>query len=193
MRFILFVAAFRAFSSLIYLLFLGHFLIIDWELFTVKGVSFVYRIIFDWVSLLFLRVVFIISRRVIFYSHEYIGHEKSKVSFAWVVLLFVISMMFLIIRPRLISVILGWDGLGLVSYLLVIYYQNYKSYAAGMITCLTNRIGDRAILVAIGWILSLGRMDFLFFIREIKFELVVRGAFIVLAAITKRAQIPFSA
>lgn len=64
--------------------------------------------------------------------------------------LFVISMMFLIISPRLIRVILGWDGLGLVSYLLVIYYQNYKSYSAGMITCLTNRIGDRAILVAIG-------------------------------------------
>lgn len=41
--------------------------------------------------------------------------------------------------------------------------------------------------------LSLGRLDFLFFIREIKLELIVRGAFIVLAAITKRAQIPFSA
>jgi len=41
--------------------------------------------------------------------------------------------------------------------------------------------------------LSLGRLDFLFFIRELKLELLVRGAFIVLAAITKRAQIPFSA
>jgi NADH-ubiquinone oxidoreductase chain 5 len=80
-----------------------------------------------------------------------------------------------------------------VSYLLVIYYQNYKSYSAGIITCLTNRIGDRAILVAIGWMLSLGSLDFLFFIRELKLELLVAGAFIVLAAITKRAQIPFSA
>jgi NADH-ubiquinone oxidoreductase chain 5 len=80
-----------------------------------------------------------------------------------------------------------------VSYLLVVYYQNYKSYSAGMITCLTNRIGDRAILVAMGWMLSLGSLDFLFFVREIKLELVVRGAFIILAAMTKRAQIPFSA
>jgi NADH-ubiquinone oxidoreductase chain 5 len=35
--------------------------------------------------------------------------------------------MFLIIRPNLISMLLGWDGLGLVSYCLVIYYQNVKS------------------------------------------------------------------
>lgn len=175
------------------IVYLGQFLAVDWELFEYKGVSFVYRIIFDWVSLIFLAVVFIISRRVIFYRHEYIRHEKTKVSFAWVVLLFVLSMIFLIIRPRLLRIILGWDGLGLVSYLLVIYYQNYKSYSAGIITCLTNRIGDRAILVAIGWILSLGRLDFYFFVNNKRLELIVGGGFIVLAAITKRAQIPFSA
>jgi NADH:ubiquinone oxidoreductase subunit 5 (subunit L)/multisubunit Na+/H+ antiporter MnhA subunit len=88
-------------------LFSGQFLIIDWELFTVKGSSFVYSIIFDWVRLLFLRVVFLISRRVMFYSHEYIRHEKRKVPFAWVVFLFVISIMFLIISPSLVRVILG--------------------------------------------------------------------------------------
>lgn len=78
------------------------------------------------------------------------AHEKTKNSFAFIVFLFVISIIFLIIRPNLVSVILGWDGLGLVSYLLVIYYQNYKSFAAGMLTCLSNRVGDSAILVAIG-------------------------------------------
>ena len=44
------------------------------------------------------------------------------------VLIFVVSMMFLIISPNVISILLGWDGLGLVSYLLVIYYQNVRSY-----------------------------------------------------------------
>jgi NADH-ubiquinone oxidoreductase chain 5 len=36
--------------------------------------------------------------------------------------MFVVSIMFLIARPNVISILLGWDGLGLVSYLLVIYY-----------------------------------------------------------------------
>jgi len=55
----------------------------------------------------------------------------------------------LIISPNLIRILLGWDGLGLVSYCLVIYFQNIKSYNAGILTALSNRIGDVALLLAI--------------------------------------------
>jgi len=65
------------------------------------------------------------------------------------VLAFVISIGFLIISPNLIRILLGWDGLGLVSYVLVIYYQNEKSANAGMLTALSNRVGDVAILLSI--------------------------------------------
>lgn len=100
--------------------------------------------------------------------------------------------MFLIIRPRLIRIILGWDGLGLVSYLLVIYYQNYKSYSAGIVTCLTNRIGDSALLVAMGWALGWGSFDFFYYLSFNNKEVIIISIFIILAAITKSAQIPFS-
>ena len=46
--------------------------------------------------------------------------------FIYLVLLFVISITFLIIRPNIIIILLGWDGLSLVSYCSVIYYQNVK-------------------------------------------------------------------
>lgn len=118
--------------------------------------------------------------------------EPIKTSFAFVVFLFVISMIFLIVRPNLLRVILGWDGLGLVSFLLVVYYSNFKSFGAGIITCLRNRIGDGAILIAIGWMLS--QIDFTFiFYKNFSLEMGVVARFVVLAAITKRAQIPFSA
>jgi NADH-ubiquinone oxidoreductase chain 5 len=45
-----------------------------------------------------------------------------------------------------INILLSWDGLGLVSYLLVIYHQNVRSYGAGMLTVLSNRNGDVALL-----------------------------------------------
>ena len=48
----------------------------------------------------------------------------------------------------------GW--LSLVSYLLVIYYQNVRSYGAGMLTVLSNRIGDVALLIVITWIINFG-------------------------------------
>jgi len=50
--------------------------------------------------------------------------------FIFLVLMFVLSIILLIISPNIISILLGWDGLGLVSYCLVIYYQNVRSYNA---------------------------------------------------------------
>lgn len=69
--------------------------------------------------------------------------------FIILVLLFVFSMIIMILRPNLIRILLGWDGLGLVSYCLVIYYQNIKSYNAGILTALSNRLGDVALLISI--------------------------------------------
>jgi NADH-ubiquinone oxidoreductase chain 5 len=76
--------------------------------------------------------------------------------FILLVLMFVLSMIFLIIRPNMIRILLGWDGLGLVSYCLVIYYQNVRSYNAGILTVLSNRVGDVALLMVIAWILNFG-------------------------------------
>ena len=99
----------------------------------------------------------------------------------------------LIIRPNIIRILLGWDGLGLVSYCLVIYYQNFKSYNAGILTALSNRVGDVCILLIISWMLNYGSWDYVFYIELIKsdFEMGVIGSLVVLAAMTKRAQIPF--
>lgn len=114
--------------------------------------------------------------------------------FIIIVILFIISIFFLIVSPNLIRILLGWDGLGLVSYCLVIYYQNIKSFNAGILTALSNRLGDVAFLIAIAWIINFGRWNFIFYIEIIKFDdsIKIIGLLIIFAAITKRAQIPFS-
>lgn len=93
--------------------------------------------------------VLLISGIVIYYSREYMGDDLFINRFILLVVMFVVSIMLLIVRPNLIRILLGWDGLGLVSYCLVIYYQNIKSYNAGIITALRNRIGDVALLIGI--------------------------------------------
>lgn len=70
--------------------------------------------------------------------------------FVWLVILFVLSINLLIFIPNLLSLMVGWDGLGIVSFLLVIYYQNKESLGAGMITVLMNRIGDVLFIIRIG-------------------------------------------
>jgi NADH:ubiquinone oxidoreductase subunit 5 (subunit L)/multisubunit Na+/H+ antiporter MnhA subunit len=85
----------------------GMFFLVDWELYQTRGMIFTYRIIFDWIRLRFLVVVFFISSCVMFYREEYMAREPLKNSFAFVVFLFVGSIMFLIVRPNLLRVLLG--------------------------------------------------------------------------------------
>nr|ARH53942.1 NADH dehydrogenase subunit 5 [Mordellochroa milleri] len=148
----------------------------------------------DWMSLMFMSFVFFISSMVIHYSRSYMMGDEYINRFILLVVLFVVSMMFLIVSPNLISILLGWDGLGLVSYCLVIYYQNNKSYNAGMLTALTNRLGDVALLLAIAWMMNYGSWNFIFYLSLMKGDLsmLVVSVLIILAAITKSAQIPFS-
>lgn len=167
---------------------------IEWELIYLLGVNIVYTILFDWMSLVFISVVLFISSVVFLYSKSYIRGDLNIDRFIILVFLFVVSMLLIILSPNMISILLGWDGLGLVSYALVVYYQNVKSANAGILTVLSNRLGDVAILVTISWIVNYGRWDFLYLqmmytSMEIKYILVL----VVLAGITKSAQLPFSA
>nr|QOY24516.1 NADH dehydrogenase subunit 5 [Chamaepsila rosae] len=171
---------------------LAYFL--EWELVSLNSTSIVMTFLFDWMSLLFMSFVLMISSLVIYYSKEYMAGDININRFIMLVLMFVLSMMMLIISPNLISILLGWDGLGLVSYCLVIYFQNIKSYNAGMLTALSNRIGDVALLMAIAWMLNYGSWNYIFYLDLMKldFEMMIIGSLVMLAAMTKSAQIPFS-
>lgn len=145
-------------------------------------------------SLVFMGFVFFISSLVILYRDDYMYGDLNINRFILLVLIFVLSMAFLIIRPNIIRILLGWDGLGLVSYCLVIYYQNVRSYNAGMLTVLSNRVGDVALLIVIAWIINFGSWNYIYYLDFLRgsFEMVLISLLVVLAAITKSAQLPFS-
>lgn len=169
--------------------------LVEWSLLSLNGLEVKIPIFLDAMSRCFGLTVRLISLRVLMFSTSYMSGEKHFIRFHLLVVLFVLRIFFLIFRPRLISLLLGWDGLGVTSYLLVIYFNSNKSYNAGFITALTNRVGDCLLLIAIG--LYLGRFSFNFYTwsSEIGLPLSLKWftlAFL-LATITKRAQIPFSA
>lgn len=167
---------------------------LEWELVSFRSIKIIIRILLDWIRLLFIIFVLLISSVVIYYRKRYINSEINLNRFIILVLLFVFSIILLIIRPNIIRILLGWDGLGLVSYCLVIYYQNIKSYNAGILTALSNRIGDVFILMVISWIINYGSWNYLFYLNFIKndYEILIIRIMIIIAAMTKRAQIPFS-
>nr|QXJ79756.1 NADH dehydrogenase subunit 5 [Suinzona borowieci] len=173
---------------------LDYSLILEFNLITLNSSNVVFVILLDWMSLLFMSFVFFISSMVIYYSEEYMVNDLYIDRFILLVIMFILSMVFLILSPNMISILLGWDGLGLVSYCLVIYYQNVKSYNAGMLTALSNRIGDVALLMVIAWMMNFGSWNFIFYLEVMKndYLMMLISYLVVLAALTKSAQIPFS-
>uniref|UniRef100_UPI003001E0C9 NADH dehydrogenase subunit 5 n=1 Tax=Parotis amboinalis TaxID=3112168 RepID=UPI003001E0C9 len=190
----LFMLSMLNFFMMIYFIMNNMVIFLEWELISFSSMSIVMSILLDWMSLLFMMFVLLISSVVIFYSKSYMSSELNLNRFIVLVLLFVFSMILLIISPNIISILLGWDGLGLVSYCLVIYYQNIKSYNAGMLTALSNRIGDVFILMVISWMMNYGSWNYLFYLNFMKndYAMFMISSMIIIAAMTKSAQIPFS-
>nr|YP_010225797.1 NADH dehydrogenase subunit 5 [Anaplectoides virens]UDD75294.1 NADH dehydrogenase subunit 5 [Anaplectoides virens] len=182
------------FFLMMYFIMNNMVIMLEWEIISFNSVSIIMSILLDWMSLLFMMFVFLISSVVIYYSKSYMMSELNLMRFIILVLLFVFSMMLLIISPNIISILLGWDGLGLVSYCLVIYYQNLKSYNAGMLTALSNRVGDVFILMVISWMLNYGSWNYIFYLEFMSNDLEMKmiSSLIIMAAMTKSAQIPFS-
>nr|YP_009775679.1 NADH dehydrogenase subunit 5 [Dahlica ochrostigma]QJA15907.1 NADH dehydrogenase subunit 5 [Dahlica ochrostigma] len=191
---------FLFFWGVLFFIFFCYFIMNDmiyffeWEIITLNSVMLVMSILFDWMSLLFMSFVLLISSVVIYYSKSYMISEINLNRFIILVLFFVFSMLLLIISPNIISILLGWDGLGLISYCLVIYYQNEKSYNAGMLTFLMNRVGDVCIMMVIVWMLNYGSWNYIFYLNFMKndFFMLYISFLIIMAGMTKSAQIPFS-
>jgi len=89
-------------------------------------------------------------------------------------------------------IILGWDGLGLRSYLLVIYYGRAKAFNSGILTVIRNRCGDFILIACIGILYSKGSWDFIYY-KELIFSSNLFFIMLLIGAFTKRAQVPFSA
>nr|QPF23517.1 NADH dehydrogenase subunit 5 [Ostrinia nubilalis] len=192
--FFLFFFSLMNFFMVIYFIMNNIIIILEWEIISFNSLSVIMSILLDWMSLLFMMFVSLISSVVIYYSKSYMNSELNLNRFIILVLLVVLSMILLIISPNIVSILLGWDGLGLVSYCLVIYYQNIKSYNAGMLTALSNRIGDLFILMVIGWMMNYGSWNYLFYLSFMKndYSMFMISIMIIIAAMTKSAQIPFS-
>nr|YP_009236566.1 NADH dehydrogenase subunit 5 [Lepidodesma languilati]AMH85890.1 NADH dehydrogenase subunit 5 [Lepidodesma languilati] len=164
---------------------------VEWKFLSVCGTDCTLPIIIDYISIIFSCFVCLISGSVSLFSVSYMESEIFMRRFMLLIMAFVGSMNLLIFIPSMITILLGWDGLGIVSFALVIYYQNKKSLAAGMLTVLANRIGDALLILGICFLVNWG---------EWRIGYGMSGSFmllicflVVVGAMTKSAQIPFSA
>ena len=150
------------------------------------------NVLIDIFRSLFLTTVLIISFSVFRFRYIYIAYYKFYRRFHILLFVFVCSILMLIISSNLLFTIIGWDGLGVSSYLLVIFYGSRKSYNAGILTVLRNRLGDVFIMLCMGYIIHIGSWNINFYKEILNFKSHFR-LILVLGAFTKSTQIPFRA
>jgi NADH-quinone oxidoreductase subunit L len=114
------------------------------------------RFVADWgllldpLSAVMILVVTGVGFLIHFYSIGYMGHEGGYYRFFGYMNLFMFSMLTLVLANNLLLMFVGWEGVGLCSYLLIGFYFQRKSAAdAGKKAFIVNRIGDAGFLLGI--------------------------------------------
>jgi len=108
--------------------------------------------------------------------------------FVLILNVFVLSMVILILLPKLIFLMLGWDGLGFSRFLLVAWFRCYVRRFASLKTFLINRLGDGFFLISLVYFFFQGH--FKFYVLDCCMLIVSLG--LVIAFYTKSAHFPFS-
>lgn len=118
----------------------------------------------DQLSSLFLLIITGVGFLIHVYSTSYMHEEKPEHFgryFAYLNL-FVFSMLLLVMGANYVIMFIGWEGVGLCSYLLIgFWFKNNNYNKAASKAFVMNRIGDLAFLIAIFWIIAkAGTVDY---------------------------------
>lgn len=108
---------------------------------------------YDGIAALFVYVILGVGFLVHVYAIGYMAHEEDRNRFFSAFNLFVGFMLLLVLSGNLITLMIGWAGVGLTSYLLIGYYQTDVAKKAARLAFVTNTIGDLALLLGSALIL----------------------------------------
>ncbi len=110
------------------------------------NIPFAFQI--DALSSLFLLIITGVGFLIHVYSVGYMAEEEGMVKYFAFLNLFVFSMMLLVMGANYLILFIGWEGVGLCSYLLIgFWYKNHDYTSAGRKSFVMNRIGDLAFIV----------------------------------------------
>jgi NADH-quinone oxidoreductase subunit L len=132
------------------------------------------------------------------YSLGYMAHDRGYARFFAFLNLFTFAMLVLVLGANLAVMFIGWEGVGLCSYLLIGFWFTKDSAAdAGKKAFITNRVGDFGFLLGIGLLITtLGTIDTAGITAAVGAGLLTKGTatatalLLFLGATGKSAQIP---
>jgi NADH-quinone oxidoreductase subunit L len=156
-------------------------------------------LLYDPLSALFLLLITGVGSLIHVYSIGYMAHDERRRRFFGYLNLFVAAMLMLVLSANYLGLFLGWEGVGLASYLLIGFWQHKPSAAAAAKKAFViNRVGDVGLSLAIAlFFVTFGTTDFAAISASSseasEATLTALGLLLLLAACGKSAQVPLQA
>ncbi|HEX6150008.1 MAG TPA: NADH-quinone oxidoreductase subunit L [Nocardioides sp.] len=156
-------------------------------------------LLYDPLSALFLLLITGVGSLIHVYSVGYMAHDERRPRFFGFLNLFVAAMLMLVLSANYLGLFLGWEGVGLASYLLIGFWQHkHSAAAAAKKAFVINRVGDVGMSLAIALLfVTFGTTDFTGISaassEATEGTLTALGLLLLLAACGKSAQVPLQA
>jgi len=153
-------------------------------------------LLYDPLSALFLLLITGVGSLIHIYSVGYMEHDPRRRRFFGYLNLFVAAMLTLVLAANYLGVFLGWEGVGLASYLLIGFWQyKHSAAAAAKKAFILNRVGDIGLSLGVGlFFVTFGTTDFTTISanadRVSEGTMTALGLLLLLAACGKSAQVP---
>ena len=121
-----------------------------WQWFHVGKLSVSFSLRIDALSLVFIFIITFIGALIHIYSAAFMRHDRDYARFFASMNLFIFSMLILVMADNLVLLYLGWEGVGLCSYLLIgFWYETPANCNAANKAFYITRIGDTAMAIGL--------------------------------------------
>jgi NADH-ubiquinone oxidoreductase chain 5 len=157
-----------------------------------------WNFLFDNLSVSMLIIITFISFLVQIYSFEYMSNDPHLNRFISYLSLFTFFMIILVTAGNFLQLFLGWEGVGLASYLLInFWYTRINANKSAIKAVILNRIGDLSLFIAFGLIIynfkTLNYLELIlltnFFYENYQMDYNIICIFLLIGAIGKSAQL----
>ncbi|HEY3527591.1 MAG TPA: NADH-quinone oxidoreductase subunit L [Nocardioides sp.] len=153
-------------------------------------------LLYDPLSALFMLLITGVGSLIHIYSIGYMEHDERRRRFFGYLNLFIAAMLTLVMSANYLGVFLGWEGVGLASYLLIGFWQyKHSAAAAAKKAFILNRVGDIGLSLGVGlFFATFGTTDFTTISanagKASEGTMTALGLLLLLAACGKSAQVP---